>query len=270
MWLSAEQFGELEYLDVVRCRDLVPLTLTNPLHVERLAALLDNERALRHPLVTVKLAGRRVVLDGNARLAAAMQLDLPDILVQDIPLDRLPNPLILPRLAVLNATEKQISLLLERELLPDLESSVAALRVLLRSGGCLAAYPSEEAPENLWNLFTHTIHGLRSLTDLLPLPSPKGGLDSNRWPDGVSAVVVPPPLSIDTLSWLVESQIRLPWGVLGSPPARRILGINLSLDVLCAPEPASEKAAFVRELVRLRLSERRVQYYDAPVYIFEE
>jgi hypothetical protein len=232
--------------------------------------LLEHDNALRHPLITARIAGRRVVLDGNARLAAAIQLELPDILVQDIPLERFPDPLILPPLAVIGSSEEHVKVVLERELVPAREPSQAALRVLLKTGGCLTAFPSNEKPEDIWYRYHRTVNALRSLTDLMPLQVSSSELALNRWPDDVHAVVVPPPLGIEALAALVESQIRLPWGVLGSPPARRILGINLSLDVLCAPEPACEKAAFVRELVRLRLSERRVQYYDAPVYIFEE
>jgi len=271
MLVSSDLSGELSYLDVVRCRDLTPLTAANPLRTERLAAGLVQGRVLRHPLVTTQIAGKRVVLDGHARLAAAIQIGLPDVLVQDIPFEAVPDPLRLPAFAATGVSEKEVRDAVAGLLHPADKADAGALSVILRNLGSVEATADPAAPERLWQVFTGVVTSLRGLADLIPLVRGSGpGKDPREWPSDAAAVIVPPPLPLNTVARLVELGIRLPWGVLNPPATRRILGINLSLDILSAPEPTAEKAAFVRELIRLRLSERRVHYYDAPVVIFEE
>ena len=220
------------------------------------------------PLVT-EVAGRLVVLDGNARLQAARQIGLPDILIQQVPPGTLPEPLRLPAWAVTGVGHEDILRVIEPGFKRSGEVAAAALQVFTPDGvrRSLTAVPG--AATGLWQAYRRMITALQSVADLVAVPEWLMG-DESAWPDDVAAVLVPPPLSHEDIEQIVREQLRLPWGALQAPLPRRILGINLSLDVLSAPEPAAEKAAFVRELVRLRLSERRVHYYDAPVFIVED
>jgi len=269
MFLSQGLKGELLKLDVVSSGDLQPLTLTNARHVARLAGLLAADHVLRNPLLVTEIADRCVVLDGNARLQAARQIELPDLLVQHVPIGSLPEPLRLPAWAVSGVGREDILRVIEPGFTRTTEDTPRSLQLFTPDGVRRSLATAPESPTDLWQAYRRMVTALQSVADLVAIP---GWLLSSEsaWPDDVGAVMVPPPLSRADVELLVREQVRLPWGALQAPLPRRILGINLSLDVLAAPEPAVEKAAFVRELVRLRLSERRVHYYDAPVYIVED
>jgi len=269
MLLSQGLKGELLRLDVIGSGDLQPLTLTNARHVARLAGLLAADHVLRNPLLVTDLADRCVVLDGNARLQAARQIGLPDILVQHIPMGSVPEPLRLPAWAVTGVGHEDILRVIEPGFTRVAEDTAASLQLFTPDGARRSLSTDPDSPTDLWRAYRRMVTALQSIADLVAIPEWLMSSET-AWPDNVSAVMVPPPLSHADVEMLAREQVRLPWGALQTPLPRRILGINLSLDVLSAPEPAAEKAAFVRELVRLRLSERRVHYYDAPVFIVED
>lgn len=270
MLVSSEFSGELSYLDVVPCGELTPLANPGPLRVERLAASLSQDRILRHPLVTTRIAGRRVVLDGNSRLAAAIQIGLPDILVQELPPESIPDPLIVPALGAFGVAKEEVTAAVEHILAHPFAVEPASLRLHIRGADSWGIGSDQASPGRIWQVFRRVVAALRGVSDVYPVDHGKTFESGESWPEGATAILVPPPLTREALTHLIENEQRLPWGVVDPPASRRILGINLSLDILSASEPSKEKAAFVRELVRLRLSERRVRYYEAPVFIFEE
>lgn len=261
---------EIAALEVVRTDDLTPLTQVNPLQVERVALALRTGRVLRHPLLTLRLGHRLVVLDGHTRLAAARQMELPDLLIQVISPDRLTEPLKVYPFAALNATHEEIGRVTEGIFR---ESGVRAhLSLSLRrpDGSDERYTPPPESPERLWEVYLAMVNALRGVADIETVPRLSDWARTDRWPQTARALLVPPALSLSTMERLLTAGIRLPWGAVDTTMFRRILGLNLSLDVLSADEPPSEKTAFVRELVRLRQSERRIHYYDSPVFIFED
>jgi len=261
---------EIAALEVVRIDELTPLTQVNPLQVERLAVTLKSERVLRHPLVAMRLDQRLLVLDGHARLAAARQIQLPDLLVQVMPPDRKVDPLNIYPFAALNVTDEEVRRVTEGAFSESGEHADAALEMRHRDGSCLRYFPPSGNPERLWETYLALVNALRSVADIETVPKLSAWDQPEKWPAAAHALLVPPPLSLAMLGRLAAAGILLPWGSLDTTSSRRILGLNLSLDVLRANEPPSEKTAFVRELVRLRQSERRIHYYDSPVYIFED
>jgi hypothetical protein len=210
-----------------------------------------------------------VVLEGNARLAAALQVGLPDILIQRIPAETLPDPFRLPALAVIGVGREEILRVADDRFRPGTGSTRDTLRLALRPDEVLDMSDSREVPQAIWDAFRHIVTALRAVSDVVTVGGDPGRC-AQRWPAAASALLLPPPLSLTRMGHLVRAGVLLPSGVLSVPVPRRILGINLSLSVLAAAEPSVEKAEFVRDLVRLRISERRIHYYDAPIYIVEE
>ena len=269
MRLSNDLPGELSQLDVVQCAALSPLTLADARQTQRLAQTIVTERVLRHPLLVTPLSDRLAVLDGNLRLEAAIQLGIPDLLVQRIPVSAISDPLQLPALAVLGVGQEEILRVIEPSFTRGVPVTADTLNLYL-AAGTRHSLPPGVPDEEVWAAFRRMVTALRSVADVVPLVAcPDRGM-LTFWPSGASAVLVPPVLTRDVLRKLAQDGVQLPWGSLQVPFPKRILGINLSLDILRAREPASEKGTFVRELVRLRLSERRIHYYDAPVYIVED
>ena len=269
MLLARELPGELSRLAVVGCRSLHPLTATRTRHVTRLVDWLQSEQVLRHPLLVTTLRQRMVVLDGNARLAAARQMGLPDLLVQQIPAQLVPDPLKLPAMAILGITTEEIFRILDEGFVATTDASRESLGVYLRGGDIRSLIPDGIQPQALWETYRRIVAAMQAIADVVPLANTAATRNPEFWPAETAALITPPPLQRDVLAHMVANQRLLPPGALQAPIPRRILGINLSLKVLKAGEPAEEKTAFVRDLVRLRLSEKRVHYYDAPVYIFE-
>lgn len=261
---------EIAALEVVRTNELTPLTQVNPLQVERLATALRTGRVLRHPLLTLRLGPHLVVLDGHARLAAARQIGLSDLLVQVVPKDRLIAPLKIYSFAASNVTDEEVERVTEGVFRRSGERSDFRLQLRLRDGSAGTYTPPPEYPERLWEVYLAMVNALRGVADIETVPRLSDWALTESWPDAARALLVPPALSLATLGRLLDVGVRLPWGAVDTTTFRRILGLNLSLDVLSANEPSSEKTAFVRELVRLRQSERRIHYYNSPVYIFED
>jgi hypothetical protein len=269
MWLAKDMPSVLHRLDVVACSQLSPSAVTRPREVDRLAAELRAQGVLRHPLLVTDLAERRVVLDGNTRLAAALKLGLPDILIQTVPVETLPDPLRLPDLAVIGVGREEILRVADDRFHPGSGGNRQALRLALRPDEVLVMPEEPTAPQAIWETLRHFVTALRGVCDVVPL-SGSPGRYLHPWPAAASAVLRPPPLSLERLALMINAGVLLPSGVLSIPVPRRILGINLSLTILAAPEQSVEKAEFVRDLVRLRISERRIHYYDAPIYVVEE
>jgi hypothetical protein len=269
MWLSKDLPSVLHRLDVVACSVLTPSAVTRPREVDRLAAELRAQGVLRHPLLVTDLSERQVVLDGNARLAAALQINLPDILIQKIPAETLPDPLRLPPLAVIGVGRDEILRVADHCFQPGTGDTRGALRLALRPNEVLVMNDVAAAPQAIWETLLHMVTALRGVSDVVAMGG-SPGRRAQTWPAAASAVLQPPPLSLKRLGLLVNAGVLLPSGVLNIPVPRRILGINLSLEVLAASEQSVEKAEFVRDLVRLRISERRIHYYDAPIYVVEE
>jgi hypothetical protein len=230
---------------------------------------LQDEQVLRHPLLVTNLRQRTVVLDGNARLAAARQMGLPDLLVQQIPAQLVPDPLKLPAMAILGITTEEVFRILDAGFVATTEAPRDSLAVYLRGGDLRALVPDGIQPHALWESYRRIVTAMQAVADVVPLANTAAVRNSDFWPAETAALIAPPPLQREVLTHMVAHDQRLPSGALQAPIPRRILGINLSLKVLKAGEPPEEKSAFVRELVRLRLSEKRIHYYDAPVYIFE-
>jgi hypothetical protein len=269
MWLAKDLPSVLHRLDVVACSQLTPSAVTRPREVDRLGTELRTQGVLRHPLLVTDLAERRVVLDGNARLAAALQLGLPDILIQKVPAETLPDPLRLPALAVIGVGREEILRVADGRFRAGSRAKRDALHLALRPDEVLVMDDDPTAPEAIWETLRHVVTALRGVSDVVPLSGSPGGR-AHPWPAAASAVLQPPPLSLERLGLLINAGVLLPSGVLSIPVPRRILGINLSLSILAAAEQSVEKAEFVRDLVRLRISERRIHYYDAPIYVVEE
>jgi hypothetical protein len=269
MYSENDLQGQLERLKVVPVSDLKPSARVNPREVDRIALELKTQGVLRHPLLTTRLTDCSVVLDGNARLLAASQMGLPDILVQEIPAAVLPEFLPVSAMAALSVPLEEIYRIVEASFKPDTSEVADGLRLIIKPDDVRVMPASKDKPLAIWETFGRMVTALKAVADVVPLYDFRWGPSHADWSLPRRVVLAPPPLPLELFESLSQRGLLLPANALNTPVPERILGINLSLKVLFASEPSAEKTAFVRELIRLRMAERRIQYYDAPVYIVE-
>jgi hypothetical protein len=186
-----------------------------------------------------------------------------------LPEEFLPDPLRLPAMLIEGIAREEVERVLEDGFVRVNEAPTDALVVHLPGGDIRAQIADGIQPRALWNTYRRIITALQTTSEVVPVSL---GAAIGLRAMGIlphHALVVPPALPVAVLEHLASQNSPLPWGALQAPFPRRILGINLSLSVLKAAERPEDKTDFVRDLVRLRLSEHRVQLYDAPVYLFE-
>jgi hypothetical protein len=158
--------------------------------------------------------------------------------------------------------------LLDPTFVPVTAPPADALVVHLPGGRIRALVADGLQPRGLWDSYRNIITALQATCDVSAISGAAASMAALAI-EPHAALFVPPPLPVAVMRHLATQGTPLPWGALQAPFSRRILGIHLSLSVLKAQEPPEEKTDFVRDLVRLRLSERKVHLYDAPVYLFE-
>lgn len=254
---------------MVPMSDLIPSAQVNPRDVQKIALELESQGVLRHPLLTTRLENRHLILDGNARYLAAAKIGLPDILIQEIPVEDVQDPLHLPAVAALGVAPEELIRIVEDSFEPDEHAETEGLRLILRPNDLRVMPDRADAPFVIWETFRRMVTALNAVSDVVQLHHFKWPSSHPQWNFRASAILAPPPLPLNLLGRLANEGLLLPARTLHTPVPRRILGINLSLKVLSASEPPEEKTSFVSELIRLRISEQRIQYYDAPVYIVE-
>ena len=83
-----------------------------------------------------------------------------------------------------------------------------------------------------------------------------------------SMAVFPPYFSLPELAGLAIHDARLPQGIVRINQPNRVLGVDFSLSVLREKVPASEKELFLLQMLQMRISSDRVNYYDGGVFMF--
>lgn len=269
MYFESDLRSQLRRLYVVPLSDLMPSAQVIPRDVQKIASELQTQGVLRHPILTIRFENRHLILDGNARFLAATQIGLPDILIQEIPFDVVQDPLHLPALATIGLDPEELIRIVEDSFEADDHTDTHGLRLIIKPDDVRVMPERKDAPFAIWETFRRMVNALTSVSEVVPLYNFKWPSTHKKLNSQVSVILAPPPLPLRLLCALAREGQLLPARMLHTPVPRRILGINLSLKVLSASEPPEEKTSFVRELIRLRISEQRIQYYDAPVYIVE-
>lgn len=83
-----------------------------------------------------------------------------------------------------------------------------------------------------------------------------------------AAILIPPRFTIEELSGIARRGLALPPGIVRVDHSNRMLGIDFALSILKENVPHEEKEAFLRQLVRLRISSDRTAYFGGGVFMF--
>lgn len=283
---------QLPDLRVLSLDALVPHERTDPRRVNPLIERLKHEEVLRNPPIVAPFDGRRfVVLDGANRTTAFRALNMPHILAQVVPYDKV-------HLHVWHHAITQCSMI---DLL-DQVRGIAGLR--LSEGDLMSARAALARREALAFI---SLDGDQSLPDDTTLEHPPAAIilaggntlvqrtellnqlvdvyegcakiqrtagDSlaearQTFPDA-SAVVVFPRYEPAEIIDLARTGVRLPAGITRHVLPLRALRVNYPLALLRDDLPIAQKQARLSEWVHERVRARKVRTYIEPTVMFDE
>jgi hypothetical protein len=270
-------------LRFVELSQLVFHERVDPFRVNRLASRLRKDGVLRNPpLVAELVAGQRyVVLDGATRVQALIDLGYAHCPVQLVNYDdpavglgRWHHLLVdIDAEAFLQQVRRIQGLQLEPSSMAEAERLLASRDILCyfslpdgrvfiaRGGGDLET--QADLLIQVVGLYEGRVNVLRS-----PGRSPES-LWTEEMEHATLAVIFPRFLPSE-VTRLAMNGARLPMGVTRHIVPGRVLNLGVSLDLLHADVPLEEKNAWLENLVRARLKEKKIRLYQEPVFAFDE
>ncbi len=252
----------------------------DPLVVERLAQRLREDRILRNPPIVSENDGRFVILDGATRTGALKTLGVRDTLVQIVDysashirldswhhlIQRMAPSDLFDRLAELENVS------VERVDLKQAENDLALHRCLcyliLRNGATYVVRGAEELELSVEQL--NRIVGLyRGKTDVFRAVTTDLSILLREYPD-LSVIVVFPRFTPFQVSRLALNGAKLPMGITRHLIGGRAIGVNIPLERLASDEPLENKNAWLEKWLMDKIHERKVRFYQEPVFVFDE
>ncbi len=255
------------------------------MRVDRLIERLRADRMLKNPPIVTgvddsQLGARYIVLDGASRTSALRAMECRDLLVQivdydspDLRLDSW-NHLLLdvsPSNLRRNLDELSCVAMIEMDE-PTAENALERREILGYLKFSDGRVSGLRCPSDL----TSQAHALReivhvyegrgelyrvSTTDLEQLAAEH---------DRLGAVMVFPKYKPDEIIKFALNGAKVPMGITRHIIPGRALRVNLPLDILESGQPLEEKNAWLDQWLKQKIQERRVRYYQEPVFLFDE
>ncbi len=267
-------------LRIVHSADVIVHEAVDPRRVERLAQRMRADGILRNPAVVAEAGGKYVVLDGATRVSALRELGVRDALVQVVDYHA-PNIQLFAWFHVIVGmpSDEFVGGLRRLEGIEvkamDLDSARSALSLrsilcylLLRDGTVLGAKGGMnlEAQVALLNDVVDLYEGKAEvyrvttdeIDDLL-----------EEYPD-LTAAVVFPSYSRGEIMRISLNRAKLPMGLTRHIISGRALGLNVDLVMLDSEIPLEQKNVWLDSLIRRKVKDKRVRFYQEPVFRFDE
>jgi L-serine kinase (ATP) / ParB family transcriptional regulator, heme-responsive regulator len=272
-------------LAIVPLKDVILHEEIERRRVERLVERLKADRVLKNPPVVTEVRApnewtRYVVLDGASRTSALEALHCPDLLVQivdyhaqNLRLDTWHHLLLDVNPADLRRELSELDCVSLVEM--DEAGARAALErreimaYLLFGDGRVTALrcPDDQVSQaNALNALVKSYEGRGeiyrvSTTDLEQLAA-----EHHR----LSAVVVFPRYRPEEIIRLALDGAKVPMGITRHIIPGRALRVNLPLELLESDRPLAEKNAWLDRWLTEKIQDRRVRFYQEPVFLFDE
>jgi hypothetical protein len=249
--------------------------------VVELAARLVAEGRLVNPPVVVQQGESYVVLDGATRLTALRQLGYPCVIVQVVEVKQQGVLLSSWNHALYGVSEGELLALLRA--VPGLRLSHTSSDPLVLPEGALAylRMASSETyllePES--SMGRADVEWLGVLNALVAAYGRWGNVERTlshdmttlaaQFPD-LAALVIFPRFTPQMILSLAALGRTVPAGITRFLIPGRILRLNVPLEKLAADESLDAKQAWLDELIRSKVRERQVRYYEEPVILLDE
>jgi hypothetical protein len=267
-------------LRIVHSTDVIVHEAVDPIRVERLAQRLRADGILRNPTVVAEGGGKYVVLDGATRVAALRELGIRDLLVQIVDYHA-PNiqlyawfhvivemswDELLRGIEDLEGIEiKAMDLELARSAL-SLRSILCYL--VLQDGTVLAAKGGMNL-EAQASLLNDIVDLYRGRAEVYRVTSDEIEDLLEEYPD-LTAAIVFPCYSRGEIMRISLNRAKLPMGVTRHIISGRALGLNVDLVMLDSDIPLEQKNIWLDSLIRRKIKDKRVRFYQEPVFRFDE
>lgn len=267
-------------LRIVNADDVVLHEGQDPLVVGKLARRLQDDQVLRNPPIVAEADGRYIVLDGATRTGALRSLGMRHSLVQvvdyaarDIVLDswhhliqRTSPSEFFDRLSELkDITFTRCDL---RQAEHDLAIQRCLCYILLRSGAAYEVCGAEDLQTGVSQL-NEIVRIYRGKTEVYRAVTTQLDILLRQYPD-MTMVIVFPRFSPVQVTQLALDGYKLPMGITRHLIGGRAIGINIPLARLASGESLEVKNAWLQKWLMEKIHERKVRFYQEPVFVFDE
>ncbi len=267
-------------LRIVRVDDVILHEGQDPLVIGKLAERLQRDGILRNPPIVAEADGRYVVLDGATRTGALSRLGIRDALVQivdyaaqNICLDTwhhlilamLPSDFLESIEALKGVTVERVNV---QQAEHDLGMHKALCCVLLSNGAAYRVRGAEDLETSvaqlnqIVNLYAGKAQVYRAVTTDLKILQ-------REYPT-LSMVVAFPRYTPIEVTRLALNGAKLPMGITRHLIGGRAIGINIPIERLKSDESLEEKNAWLQKWLTQKIHERKVRFYQEPVFVFDE
>ncbi|MBI4790285.1 MAG: hypothetical protein HY782_24895 [Chloroflexi bacterium] len=267
-------------LRIVSADDILLHEGQDPLVVGALAQRLKQDRILRNPPIVSEAEGRYIVLDGATRTGALRALGLEHSLVQIVDyaareislsswhhlIQRTSPSEFFDQLAALeNVTVERVDV---RQAEHNLTLHQSLCYLLLRNGAAYQVRGAEDLEQSVFQL-NQIVALYRGKTQVYRAVTTQLDMLTREYPD-LSIVVVFPCYTPFEVTRLALNGAKLPMGITRHLIGGRAIGVNIPLERLASAESLEEKNAWLQKWLMEKIHERKVRFYQEPLFVFDE
>ncbi len=267
-------------LRIVNADDIVLHEGQDPLVIGKLALRLQEDKVLRNPPIVAEADGKYIVLDGATRTGALRSLGMRHSLVQivdyaarEIILDswhhliqRTSPSEFFDRLAAVEGITVMRCDLRQAE--HDLALQRCLCYIILKSGAAYEVRGAENLETSVAQL-NEIVRIYRGKTEVYRAVTTALDILLRQYPD-LTMVIVFPRFTPVQVTQLALDGAKLPMGITRHLIGGRAIGINIPLARLASGESLEEKNAWLQKWLMERIHERKVRFYQEPVFVFDE
>jgi len=266
-------------LRIVPLDKIIPHEQTDPERVGRLVESFQQEMTLKNPPIVTKWHDEFVVLDGATRVTALKEMGFEYVVAQVIShndgsiqlqaWNHIKQGLAPEKLRELVQAVPEVALTeASLGLIQDIMVERGGLCYLVLADGqalVIEARPGYNRLEALNKLVAAYITGGQvertSITDFSAV--------KQSFPR-LSGLFVFPSFTVDQVLQISKAGKVLPTGITRFIIPKRVLRMNLDLKRLKQDEPASLKSVWLNQVIDDLFANRRIRYYEEPLYLLDE
>jgi len=267
-------------LRIVRVDDILLHEGQDSNVVRKLADRLQQDRILRNPPIVTNAEGHYIVLDGATRTGAFKQLGICHILVQVV--DYAARNICLDSWHHLIQNMQPSELLTHIEMLAgitaervdvkqaehELTLHQALCYIMLRNGATYAVRGAQELETSVSQL--NQIVGIyEGKAEVYRAVTTQLDILLREYPD-LAMLIVFPRFSPFQVTRLALNGTKLPMGITRHLIGGRAIGVNIPLERLLSDESLEDKNAWLNKWLMQKIHERKVRFYQEPVFVFDE
>ncbi len=267
-------------LRIVRVEDVVLHEGQDPVVIKKLGERLRSDGLLRNPPIVAEANQRYIVLDGATRTGAFKYLGIRDTLVQivdyaaqNICLDSWhhlilkvsPGDLLDQMSAIDGVTIEHVD---QKQAEHDLTLAKTVCYLMLRNGATYNVYGGADLESSV-ALLNKLVEVYRGKTDVYRAVTTQLDILTREYPD-LSMIVVFPRYSPSEVTRLALNGAKLPMGITRHLIGGRAFGINVPLERLASDEAIEAKNVWLQKWLMEKIHERKVRFYQEPVFVFDE